>query len=118
MSFLIAKIAWLSCVCVMSCLDTCVHTHLLKQCETYVAVVTTRDEGKEENKTHKFFHADGEAEWRLNLAADLFKTMGFNSHIRLFCSHWHGLQRKTQLKDKTASAHLTAIVSVFLVLVS
>lgn len=49
-------------VCVF-CPDTCVHTHLFKQCETHVAEMTTRDEGKEENQTHanitgKFFHTD------------------------------------------------------------
>lgn len=56
-----------------------------------------RDKGKEENKTRKhnitgtFFHTEEEQEQRLNLAADPFKTMGFNSHIHLFCSHWHGV---------------------------
>lgn len=52
--------------------------------------------------------------------------MGFNSHIRLFCSHWHGVGKWSEntaegqniFSPFFASAHLCGIVCVFLVLVN
>lgn len=53
--------------------------------------IKERKKIKHTNITSTFFHTEGDQEEGLNLAADLFKTMEFNSHIRLFCSHWHGV---------------------------
>lgn len=53
-----------------------------------------RMEGDNNTCKHKMANSltlRGNKRRRPNLAADLFKTMGFNSHIRLFCSHWHGM---------------------------
>lgn len=97
------------CVCIFLCVFFFLLWHMHRY-TTLTLVQTTRDvcsprlqwgiKEREENKTHKhnitgtFFHmrvGGGVGGQCLKLAADLFKTMGFNSHIRLFCSHWHGV---------------------------
>lgn len=110
------------------------YTHFVQTArDVWRPQITMRDKAKrKENKKHTsitstFFCIEAEQERRPKFSRQIFfKTMGFNSHIRLFCRHRRGVGKWSEnMAEGTkhgsllffASAHLEAIVCVFLVLV-
>lgn len=127
MAELYARVCLCMCACVLLFFfflprpDTCVDTpltHLFDNMRCLQPQITVRDKGKgrkikHTNITRTFFctgrEQEGSGLFQLRI---FFKTMGFNSHIRLFCSHWQRVESggKTWLKDKNIFSPLLPLL--------